>query len=314
MTQYRVQHNRNYTVINNTIVTDNRLSWKAKGIWLYAFAQRDDWKFYKSDLLKQSKDSDTSLDSGLKELENCGYLIRVRKRNEKGQLGESIWTFFEVPQSKEDLEKLGFTIHSEPKPGFPNQVNPNQVNVPLTNTDCLTSTKEQQQVQGALPPEPPSLPAAVAVSSNEEEKKKLLKKIDFSEDSISSSCRQYDLERIKTAIEALSRSEEGKDIPNKCGWIVSALKGEWQPKETEASIEAEKAKEEAQRNARILDNKSQANALFHLHKSKFTPDFHFQCTNDGIQVKTKLRFGILHYSESDCIDRLKKTIEMYGKN
>lgn len=136
MTLFRVQHNKNYTVINNTICTDNRISWKAKGIWLYAFSRPDDWKFYLNDLIKQSTDGKDSVSAGLKELENAGYLRRIRYRDEKGQLGAAEWTFLETPS----------TETFEPKPDFPILGNPILGNPPLLNTDSLSITEKQQQM------------------------------------------------------------------------------------------------------------------------------------------------------------------------
>lgn len=130
MTIFRTQHQKNYTVVNNAICTDNRLSWKAKGIWLYAFSRKDDWTFYLCDLIKQSTDGKDSVSAGLKELEKCGYLKRSRKRDEKGRVSDAEWVFHETP----------FTVDCEPKPEKPILDNPILDNPPLTSTDYLTST------------------------------------------------------------------------------------------------------------------------------------------------------------------------------
>lgn len=138
MTIFRVQHNKNYTVINNTICTDKRLSWKAKGIWMYAFSRPDDWEFNVTDLSNQSTDGKDSVSSGLKELVATGYLRRERIRNKDGTLGDSEWTFFEVPNElKESL----------PKTENPLLENPNQENPPLLNTELKLNTEQQQQSQ-----------------------------------------------------------------------------------------------------------------------------------------------------------------------
>lgn len=132
MTLFRVQHNKNYTCINNTICTDSRLSWKAKGIWLYAFSRPDDWTFYLCDLVKQSTDGKDSVSAGLKELEKAGYLQRMRLRDEKGQLSVSEWKFSETP----------LTHAFKPKADFPALDKPILDNPPLLSTDVLPSTKE----------------------------------------------------------------------------------------------------------------------------------------------------------------------------
>ena len=83
MTIYRVQHQKNYTCVNNFICKDNRISWKAKGIWLYAFSRPDDWEFHLNDLINHSTDGRDSVRVGLKELEDA--------HQELPKLKEQIW-------------------------------------------------------------------------------------------------------------------------------------------------------------------------------------------------------------------------------
>ncbi len=135
MTLFRVQHNKNYTCINNTICTDKRLSWKAKGIWLYAFSRPDDWKFYLSDIINQSTDGKDSVNAGLRELQKAGYLKRCRRRDEKGQLTISQWDFLETPSIST----------FEPKADYPILDKPILDNPPLLSTDVLPSTDVTKQ-------------------------------------------------------------------------------------------------------------------------------------------------------------------------
>jgi hypothetical protein len=123
MTLFRVQHNKNYVVVNNHICEDNRLSWKAKGLWLYAFSRPDDWQFRMSDICKRATDGRDGVRSGLKELEDFGYLHRDQIHNEKGRFEDAEYTFFETP--RDDLKK------SLPQTGFPSTVFPSTENPPL---------------------------------------------------------------------------------------------------------------------------------------------------------------------------------------
>lgn len=131
----RVIHNKNYTVINNTICTDKRLSWKAKGIWLYAFSRPDDWEFYLCDIINQSTDGKDSVSSGVKELEEVGYLIRRRTRDDKGRVTGFEWIFLETPS----------TQHCEPEAENPDMGKAEVDKPPLLNTEIQTSTERQQQ-------------------------------------------------------------------------------------------------------------------------------------------------------------------------
>lgn len=136
MTIFRVQHNKNYTTINNTICKDNRISWKAKGIWLYAFSRPDDWKFHVNDLIKQSTDGVKSLRAGLTELENAGYLVKDQPKDTSGKYMSTDWVFYEVPQEIKEISPQPQNGHAEK--GFAEKA-------PLLSTDSLPSTEKQQQ-------------------------------------------------------------------------------------------------------------------------------------------------------------------------
>ena len=77
-----------YTITDNQIIKDERLSWKARGIFQYLWAMPDDWNFYVDEVAKHSKDGIKALKSGLSELEKYGYLKRIRIRDKKGLFSE----------------------------------------------------------------------------------------------------------------------------------------------------------------------------------------------------------------------------------
>ena len=104
MSLIRVVHNKNYTIINNFIATDDRLSWKAKGIFLYAFSRPEDWSFNTKDLVNKGKDGIEAVYSGLAELKKYGYLICHKQGRKQGIFQKVEWTFFEVPQKIENEE------------------------------------------------------------------------------------------------------------------------------------------------------------------------------------------------------------------
>src|SRR5699024_11444345 len=45
----------------------------------------DDWTFYQQELMKHSPDGKTAFNGGFKELRDCGYVEKVRKRLDNGQ-------------------------------------------------------------------------------------------------------------------------------------------------------------------------------------------------------------------------------------
>lgn len=110
MVRVKKLYKKNYTVIDNTVLQDTSISFKAKGIFAYLWMQSDTWNFYEKEVVKHSTDGISSLRAGIKELENHGYLLRQRKRV-KGKLKDSMWFLSESPnldflkQEKLNLEK-----------------------------------------------------------------------------------------------------------------------------------------------------------------------------------------------------------------
>ncbi len=162
MTLIKVQHDENnpYTIINRSAAEDCRLSWKAKGIWMYAFSRPTDWQFYKGDLIKRSIGGERSLDSGLKELEKNGYLYRFKKRNTKNQFDGLEWIFFETSKTKEEIQKMF------PKPTFCRyrEMSVSAKCTPILSNDYLDSNEEIKE--GETPP----LPAPEIKKSPKKEK------------------------------------------------------------------------------------------------------------------------------------------------
>lgn len=55
-----------FTIINNGVLNNTQLSWKAKGLFAYLWSQSDSWDFYEVEVLKHSTDGRASLRAGLK--------------------------------------------------------------------------------------------------------------------------------------------------------------------------------------------------------------------------------------------------------
>ena len=90
-------YQKSFTTVDNTVLNDTNLSWKAKGLFVYLWSQADEWDFYETEVVKHSTDKIASLKSGLKELEQQGYLKRQRKRDNKGHFKENEWILSDNP-------------------------------------------------------------------------------------------------------------------------------------------------------------------------------------------------------------------------
>ena len=131
---FREKKDRDYTVINNTVLKDERLSWKAKGLFCYLLSLPEDWNICLNDLQNRAKDGIDGLKSAVKELKEYGYLIQKRNKDEKGRFLKTIYIIVENPQVEN-----------------PQLLNTNIQNTNLKNTDIQNTKRENKQFT------PPSL-------------------------------------------------------------------------------------------------------------------------------------------------------------
>lgn len=243
MTIYRAIHNKNYTTVNNTICKDKRLSWKAKGIWLYAFSRPDDWQFNISDLMNQSKDGEESVQSGLRELEKCGYLLRSRQKEEKGRFDKSDYTFYELPQELKEILPQG---------GFPAGEKPSAENPPLLNTDVLNT----EEIKGIVLDDDKSMPLVpkridrqnFPLKKEQQENFDILKSLDLGCDdkTLVILIRSYKKEKIQEAITHIKHEiEKGTIFKKKKIAFLRALLADKISPVTENVIKCKKQAEKA---------------------------------------------------------------------
>ena len=124
----RADHEKNYKVIDLTCVQDEKLSWKAKGIFNYFVTRPPHWSIKIADLFKKSKDGMNSLNSGIKELIEAGYLFRIVKKDNKGMFTNWAYLTKEIPCSDKEIIPFipeGYKLHSKnPLMGNPLMGNP----------------------------------------------------------------------------------------------------------------------------------------------------------------------------------------------
>ncbi|SHH37165.1 hypothetical protein SAMN02745245_01174 [Anaerosphaera aminiphila DSM 21120] len=156
MAVFRVEKTRDYTVMSNHHLRNTELSLKAKGLLSLMLSLPENWDYTTKGLSRICKDGIDSINSGVKELEANGYVIRRRLRNEKGQLTTIEYTIFEQPQSldttdvshkgenpildKQVQEKpiLENPILDKPKQDEPILEKPHQLSTNILNTDLLS--------------------------------------------------------------------------------------------------------------------------------------------------------------------------------
>ena len=135
------QYQKGFTTVDNVVLNDTSLSWKAKGLFVYLWSQSDEWDFYETEVVKHSTDKIASLKSGLKELEQQGYLKRQRKRDDKGHLKENEWILFDNPMLENPM--LDNPMLDNPMLGNHTLTNTNNNNININNININSSSNKE---------------------------------------------------------------------------------------------------------------------------------------------------------------------------
>jgi hypothetical protein len=133
----RYSKQRDYTVMNNTFLRDNKLSWKAKGLFAYILSLPEDWKIYLNELQTHATDGETSLRSAIKELTDNGYIIQKRLKDDKGRWASYAYQIIENP----NVENPNVENPDMENPNVENPDMENQVLLNTNNTKYLNQLK-----------------------------------------------------------------------------------------------------------------------------------------------------------------------------
>jgi hypothetical protein len=136
MSIIRVEKNRNYTVINNEFLKNKELSLKAKGLLAVCLSLPDTWDWSIAGLVAICKESITSVRSSLKELEEHGYVVISKLKDDKGRFVYN-YTIYESPVTenlaldnltveKQDIENVGQLNTNQ---SITNKLNTNELNL-----------------------------------------------------------------------------------------------------------------------------------------------------------------------------------------
>ncbi|MFE6020786.1 hypothetical protein ACFQ6O_29940 [Streptomyces sp. NPDC056441] len=123
-----------FTQIANGLFRDDRLSFKAKGLFGLISTHRTGWHVTVTDLARRSRDGEAAVKSGLKELEKHGFLLRERERNPDGTLGAVVYFITDLPSLQNS--------RSQPMSGFPLVDNPTSADRPTKNTNRKKTNKQ----------------------------------------------------------------------------------------------------------------------------------------------------------------------------
>lgn len=142
-TIFRVhKKNGDFFIMHKSVVETSKLSYKAKGILAYLLSKPDNWKVYLSDVENHSTDGRQAIQSGIKELEDAGYIYRKPAKDlETGKLTGWEWNVYETPSDgKTDKRKTRLT--GNPSDGKPATTNNDLTKNKRTNNYFISSAND----------------------------------------------------------------------------------------------------------------------------------------------------------------------------
>ena len=149
MAVFRIEKNKNYTVMANYHLRDISLSLKAKGLLSLMLSLPEGWDYTTKGLACICKDGVDSICSTVKELENAGYVQRRRLRNELGHLTEIEYTILEKPVRSSSSEESALP-DSPAKAGTPPKREKPVLDYPVLDNPEL-AFPEQEEPEQAIP-------------------------------------------------------------------------------------------------------------------------------------------------------------------
>lgn len=136
-----------YTPMSNHHLREIDLSLKAKGLLSLMLSLPDDWEYSAKGLAMLCQEGRDSVESGLKELEREGYLLRQRIRSPNGCFSNIQYEIYEEPLPKDKRS-------AQPKPGKSEQ-DLSKEDVPVSmdraqlNIDKQITDKEKEEQNDA---------------------------------------------------------------------------------------------------------------------------------------------------------------------
>jgi hypothetical protein len=154
-------------IVRSPIEEDPTISFKAKGMLTYLLLKPDGWTIQVGDLVKRATDGESSVRSGLHELEEAGYLICVQGTDDQGRFAGYSYEVFEYklpedqrtnpddrkhsrrgapPSKKQPALPFGdFPKTDIPNMGKPDAESPDAENQDVSKTSSLSKTTDERK-------------------------------------------------------------------------------------------------------------------------------------------------------------------------
>lgn len=150
---FRINKNKDYTIMSNYHLKDKRISLKAKGLLSQMLSLPDDWEYSKKGLTLINREGELAIKGALDELKEHKYLIVTKTQGEDGKF-EYIYDIFEKPQKpdsgKPGVENPGLENHPLNKYTNNKILNNKKLNNKYTNNKKENNKKEKYGTYGRV--------------------------------------------------------------------------------------------------------------------------------------------------------------------
>ena len=137
MAVFRIERTRDYTVMSNHHLRNEKLSLKAKGLLSMMLSLPDDWNYTTRGLAKICKEGVDAIGGALRERESAGYIVRHQLRDRYGRISDTEYVIYEQPQPKQpDMPQPDTASPGTENPYLdkPDTEKPAELNIEKSNT------------------------------------------------------------------------------------------------------------------------------------------------------------------------------------
>ena len=162
MAVFRIERTRDYTVMSNHHLRNEKLSLKAKGLLSMMLSLPEDWNYTTRGLAKICKEGVDAIGGALRELETAGYIVRHQMRDRQGRISDTEYVIYEQPQPKNPDTPQPDTDSPDTENPYlekPDTEKPAELNIDKSNTQksithrSSTDSIPFRETAAARPPE-----------------------------------------------------------------------------------------------------------------------------------------------------------------
>jgi hypothetical protein len=143
----RVEKNKDFVVVKNTIFRNKEISLKTKGMYALLMSLSGQWDFSIAGITSICKEGKESIYGSIKELETFGYCKKTKVRDSLGKIIKTEYVFFEEPINSDFNPQTDLPETDNPETGNPFTENPTQYN---TNSNKEENNKNEIDFDGLM--------------------------------------------------------------------------------------------------------------------------------------------------------------------